>query len=391
MSDPNQPQPQNPNAAQPDGGAAPPPPPAPTPNFQPAGPVPPPPAPPAPGYANAPAGALPPPPAGYAAPGAVPPPPAGYAAVGTVPPPPPAKKKGNGLAVASLVLGIIGVIFSFTPSAPLSIILGILALIFGIITLTRKPAKRTIPLTGTILGGVALLFGIIFASIYASHGANTASNLPASSPESSSAAQPSQSAAPKPAPTKATVNPNAAYDTTYGTFAPVNQTGTGDSVIALPAGAKAAIVTASHQGASNFSLNVLDASNQPTGDLLVNTIGNYSGVTAYGMNAIGNAGVNLQVKADGAWNITISPISAAPDLALPGGATGDQVYKYSGAAGNWAFANQGQGNFAVIQYGGAIPNLAVNTIGAYSGKVPMFAGPTVVVVKSDGAWTVAAG
>ncbi|WP_374009877.1 DUF308 domain-containing protein [Leifsonia sp. LS-T14] len=289
------------------------------------------------------------------------------------------------------MLGIIGTIFSFTPSAALGIVLGILALIFGIITLARKPAQRGMPLTGTILGGVALLFGIIFAAVYGTHTtASTAADAPIAA-ETSSAAQPSQSAEPKPAPTKAPENPNAVYDKTYGTFAPINQTGTGDSVIALPAGANAGVVTASHQGSSNFALNILDASNQPTGDLLVNTIGNYSGVTAYGMNALGDGGVNLQVKADGAWNITISPVSAAPDLTLPGSATGDQVFKYGGAAGNWAFTNQGQSNFAVIQYGGAMPNLAVNTIGAYSGKVPMFAGPTVVVVKSDGAWTVAAG
>lgn len=331
-------------------------------------------------------------------PGSVPPPPPapGAASVdssapGAFPPPPSAKKKGNGLAVSSLVLGIIGAIFAFTPSAALGIILGTLALIFGIIALARKPAQRRMPLAGTILGGVALLFGIIFAAVY---GTNTAASTPAGAPvapQSSRAPQASHSAAPKPTPTKAPANPNMVYDKTYGTFAPIKQTGTGDSVIALPAGAKAGIVTASHQGSSNFALNILDASNQPTGDLLVNTIGNYSGVTAYGMNALGNGGVNLQVKADGAWNITISPVSAAPDLTLPGSATGDQVYKYGGAAGNWTFTNQGQGNFAVIQYGGAMPNLAVNTVGAYSGKVPMFAGPTVVVVKSDGPWTVAAG
>jgi len=383
MSDPIQPQPENPN---PTAGPVPPPPPAPAPNFPPAGAVPP--APPAPAYGSAPAGAVPPPP-GYAPAGTVPPPP-GYGPAGAVPPPPPAKKKGNGLAIASLVLGIIGTIFSFTPGAALGIVLGILALIFGIVTLVRKPAQRGVPLTGTILGGVALLFGIVFASVYGTHTtAPTAADAPATA-AATPAAQPSQTPAAKPVPSKAPDNPNAAYDKLYGTFAPINQTGTGDSVIALPAGVKAGIVTASHQGSSNFALNVLDASNQPTGDLLVNTIGNYSGVTAYGMNALGT-GVNLQVKADGAWNITISPIGAAPDIAVPGNGSGDQVYKYGGASGNWAFTNQGQGNFAVIQYGGAMPNLAVNTIGAYSGTVPMFAGPTVVVVKSDGAWTVAPG
>lgn len=289
------------------------------------------------------------------------------------------------------MLGIIGAVMAFTPSAGLAIVLGILALIFGIVTLSRKPAQRAVPLAGTILGGVSILFGIIFAAVYGVQTADSATNLPASTSASSTAAVPSQSAHPEPTQTKAAENPKAGYDKKYGSFAPMNQTGTGDSVITLPAGVKAGMVTASHQGSSNFSLSVLDASNQPTGDLLVNTIGNYSGVTAYGLNDFGSTGVNLQVTADGAWNITISPISAAPEIALPGGATGDQVYTYGGAAGNWAFANQGESNFAVIQFGGVMPNLAVNTIGAYSGTVPMFAGPTVIVVTSDGTWTVTAG
>lgn len=341
-------------------------------------PVPPPPAP-----NVTPAGAFPPPPAPGAA--VLPPPPPGYA-----PPPPAAQKSGSGFAIAALVLGILGVIFAFTPAAAFGVVLGILALIFGIIALRRKPAKAGIPITGTSLGGAAIIIGLIFTMVYG--GGKTASNSAADVP-APAVSQAADDPAPSPSPskTKAPVNPNAAYDAAYGTFAPVNQTGTGDSVIALPAGAKAGIVTASHQGSSNFVLSVLDASNQPTGDLLVNTIGNYAGVTAYGMNSIGGEGVNIQVKADGAWNVTISPVSAAPALTLPGGATGDQVYKYDGAAGNWTFTNQGQSNFVVTQYGGAMPNLAVNTIGAYSGKVPMFAGPTVITVKSDGAWTVTAG
>ena len=297
-------------------------------------------------------------------------------------------KSGRGFAIAALVLGIVGVIFAFTPAAGFGLLCGILALIFGIIALRRKPAKAGVPITGTVLGAVAIVIGLIFAMVYGGGKAPTtaSTDIPAASSTPAD-----DNSSPKPTETKAPADPNAAYDAKYGTFAPVDQSGTGDSVIAIPAGAKAGVVTATHQGSANFAVNVLDASNQPTGDLLVNTIGNYSGVTAFGLNDLGNPGTNIQIKADGAWTIKITPISSAPALTLPDGATGDQVYKYDGAAGNWAFTNQGQGNFAVIQYGGAMPNLAVNEIGAYTGTVPMFAGPTVVIVKSDGNWTVAAG
>jgi hypothetical protein len=292
------------------------------------------------------------------------------------------RKQGNGLALTAVILGAVGAIFAFTPSAGFGIFLGVVALILGIIALRRKPAKKGRATTGTILGAAALVFGIIFASVYSG-------GKPAAAGSSPAAGNPAASAsAPEPSKTQAPADPNAPYNATFGTFAPVTKTGTGDSVVAIPAGAKAGIVTAEHTGSSNFSLSVLDSSNQSTGDLLVNTIGAYKGVTAFGMHSLGNDGVNIKVTADGNWSVIIAPISSAPELAVPGGATGDQVYKYDGAAGNWALANQGQGNFVVAQYGGTIPNLAVNEIGAYSGTVPMTAGPSVIEIQSDGAWTV---
>ena len=42
-----------------------------------------------------------------------------------------------------------------------------LALIFGIIALVRKPAKSGVPISGTALGAVALIIGIIFSAVYA--------------------------------------------------------------------------------------------------------------------------------------------------------------------------------------------------------------------------------
>lgn len=334
------------------------------------------------------------PPPGYAQPptyGAptTPAPPLPYGAQ-PVPPVPPTPKKG-GMATAALILGIIGVVFAFTPAAGLGIVLGILALIFGIISLTRGPAKRGVPLTGTILGALALVLGIIFAAVYSSGTTPSADNSPAAAnaPAASASAAPKPSTAPKPSKApKPPANPNAAYDTAFGTFKQLTQAGTGDAVIKLPAGAKTGIVAATHQGSANFSVSALDSNNQPTGDLLVNTIGNYSGVTAFGFNDLGNDPVTLQVQADGNWSLTIAPVSAAPVMKVPGGGTGDQVFKYDGGAATWTINNTGQGNFSVIQYGGTFPNLAVNEIGNYAGSVPMQAGPSVVVIGSDGTWSV---
>ena len=179
-------------------------------------------------------------------------------------------------------------------------------------------------------------------------------------------------------------------DSTFGTFTPVTQTGTGDNIIALPAGTKAGIVTATHDGSSNFSLSVLDASNASTGQLLMNTIGAYRGTTAYGFTALGK-GTTIRLTADGNWTITISPVSTAPAI-VPSGA-GDGVFLYSGKAGKLTVAHDGSSNFTVTEETGkTFPyGLLMNEIGAYSGTVPLSSGPSVIVVGADGNWTLQAG
>ena len=179
------------------------------------------------------------------------------------------------------------------------------------------------------------------------------------------------------------------YAKTYGTFAPITQSGTSAAVIKLPAGVKAGIISSTYAGADNFSIQGLDASNTDTTDLVVNTIGAYKGTGVFGLSTLGGADASLQVTADAAWTISISPIDSA--TALPPSGTGDGVYKYDGKAGTWTIGNTGNGgNFVVEQYASSnsMPNLAVNTIGNYTGTVPSQAGPSVVVVNSDGTWTI---
>ncbi|KAA6435966.1 NINE protein [Agrococcus sediminis] len=171
---------------------------------------------------------------------------------------------------------------------------------------------------------------------------------------------------------------------TFGTFEPLMQEGSGDTLIELPA--SAGFVTASHNGSANFIVQVLDANNESTGELLVNTIGAYSGQTAFGLNAFGE-GARLQVTADGAWSLTIAPLADAPELAPSG--SGDGVFLYAGDAGALAITHDGQGNFIVMEHNDSMfsMGLLVNEIGSYSGTVPLSAGPSVVTVMADGAWT----
>jgi hypothetical protein len=175
----------------------------------------------------------------------------------------------------------------------------------------------------------------------------------------------------------------------FGTFTSVTESGTGDSVVTLPAGATAGVVTAEYSGDGNFAVQIIDAQNASTGELLVNTIGTYSGTTVYGFNSFGT-GASAQITASGPWTLRFDPVSAAPVLAESG--TGDAVFLYSGDASRLTASHQGSANFVVQEETGGFGfGLLVNEIGAYSGIVPLSAGPSVVSVTADGSWTLTLG
>lgn len=178
-------------------------------------------------------------------------------------------------------------------------------------------------------------------------------------------------------------------DETFGTFTAATQSGTGDNLVALPAGATAGIVTATHDGSSNFAISVLDAANESTGELLVNTIGPYSGTTLFG-RGLGDA-ATLQISADGNWSVTIAPFSTAPLLAPAG--SGDAVFLYDGETGALTATHDGDSNFSVSEDTGSLFEfgLLINEIGPYSGTVPLSAGPSVVNVGANGGWTLTVG
>ncbi|WP_199034358.1 hypothetical protein [Glycomyces salinus] len=72
----------------------------------------------------------------------------------------------------------------------------------------------------------------------------------------------------------------------------------------------------------------------------------------------------MEVTADGAWEITITPVADAPELSDPQESTGD--------AATWDVSHDGESNFSIVQAGDGLMewNLLVNEIGAYEGSVP---------------------
>ncbi|BCW04965.1 Ltp family lipoprotein [Arthrobacter sp. NtRootA1] len=119
---------------------------------------------------------------------AAPVPPEGPAAPGTKPK---KEKRKAGLGTWARALGVIGIIFAFTPAAGFGIFLGVVALVLGIIGLLRKARAAR---AGVILGALALILGIIFVNVYSSR--SSSSPAPAASPTGSSSAP---AAAPAPA------------------------------------------------------------------------------------------------------------------------------------------------------------------------------------------------
>ena len=175
----------------------------------------------------------------------------------------------------------------------------------------------------------------------------------------------------------------------YGTFAPVKAAGTGAGVVNLPTGSEYGMVTVVSSGPGVFAITGLAADNTPTGDLLVDTSGPYSGTTAYGLVSVGAKAAKLKIDASGPWKITIAPLDKAPTLTFPAKGTTNAVYIYLGAVANWKIVHtsKASSNFSVVQYG-QLPNLLVNAIGNYTGTVPVTAGPTVVTIDASGPWAI---
>jgi hypothetical protein len=167
---------------------------------------------------------------------------------------------------------------------------------------------------------------------------------------------------------------------------PTDYSGKGDDVVTIKKDSGPAIVTFECPRCSRNT--VLQSDGADT--LLVNAIGSYSGRQL--IDAMdGSSTSTLTVKATGSWKITVaSGLASAKRGDTSATGRGDDVVLLTASISKAAITNKGgSSNFVVRAYesSGSFPNLAVNTIGGYSGTVPIH-GPAVLAIMSTGSWTI---
>jgi hypothetical protein len=157
----------------------------------------------------------------------------------------------------------------------------------------------------------------------------------------------------------------------------------------------AAIAVLTHKGKSNFIVHSVGADGEML-DGLVNEIGNYSGTVLFDTEADEHA-VAFEIDADGAWTITVKPVTSAtvwdPTSTLKG--KGDAVYEVSPASSGLVTLDltfKGEANFIIHAYTLDGSEGLANEIGPFSGQVLLPDGTFLLeVVANGGTWSATPG
>jgi len=284
----------------------------------------------------------------------------------------------------------------------------------------RKKSARTAWIIVAIVAIVAIA-GIIIAIIVTSNqvgpnptptvsptasptqsGTKTPTVTPTLSPTPSPTVKPSPSGSGSPSPSP-TANPAQAWaDTTYGTFATLAWSHTGNAVVRLPqllgGKIKGGILTFTNNAAddSDFIVQIFDQNGDEMGDPLIDIQGDYAGTVGYGLAApeisTGSVPTTVQVTSSGNWAVEIGPVSSAP-LGV-GDYSGDKVVLLPVPKNNTLIVNYGLigGHFGMTYY---YQNQLFQILVPVSGgqvidqSFALNGVPGVIAVQSGGPWSVA--
>lgn len=152
------------------------------------------------------------------------------------------------------------------------------------------------------------------------------------------------------------------------------------------------IVKLSHRGSRNFIVWAYDSVGKRI-DLIANEIGNFDGVSALNFRKYYADATRFEVTADGAWQIEILPVGAAPHLNVAGGidGIGDAILVLTGSVPSFirASSTSSRHNFIIWAYPedkNDSPDLLFNEISPYSGEAVMDNNAKFLVITATGSW-----
>lgn len=160
--------------------------------------------------------------------------------------------------------------------------------------------------------------------------------------------------------------------------------GTGTQVVSLDTAiARDSLVSVTHKGPGPFMASSLDADRQRQ-QLLVNTVGTYSGTTLLTAD-VGQAVAQIAIVADGEWSLNVRDVSEAREFGSTIAGRGDDVVRYVGGMGVLAASYPGDAPFVVLR-AGRPDRLLFDEVGPFAGKTALGMGPALLVVSARGPW-----
>jgi hypothetical protein len=163
---------------------------------------------------------------------------------------------------------------------------------------------------------------------------------------------------------------------------PVEFAGTGDDFFPLTLNGPA-VVRLTHDGSKNFMVFAFEADQQRT--VLVNEIGTYVGDRPLGFS--GDLPIEIELKADGNWTLTVLPLSRVPVGAPQLTGQGSAVLNITDVSGSaLSLTHDGTKNFMVFAWADR-RTVLVNHIGDYSGRMRLPAGTAFLEIVADGGWS----
>jgi hypothetical protein len=235
---------------------------------------------------------------------------------------------------------------------------------------------------------VVLIIGISLAS--SNSGTETSSDRGGGNASSPPVASSAPTSTPKAAPTTSAPTTRTSTPTpTAAPVRPVTYKGRGNKVLTIkkPEQGPVLITTTVRGPDDNFTIYALDA-DLNEGDLLVNTIGSYTGTSILDKFE-GDETRRLKIQGSGSWTVTLKPLAAARSMTTSVSGKGDDVILYRGPSGVATVTNRGpEDNFTVYFYGSDGEDLLVNDIGNFSGETTIKEGPGFLEVDGGGSWSI---